>query len=118
MQSLGDVSAYLYVMSDDDQVKVGLSVQPKVRAKEIGRARGKPVALAHTVAVAGKFAVVAEGYAHWLLREHNTRGEWFSAPVEVAISATNRAAEEAATGCDLPQFFAAARWRRNRAVTP
>jgi hypothetical protein len=43
--------------------------------------------------VPGGWALAAERYAHWLLREHHLRGEWFNVSITQARAAISAAAQ-------------------------
>jgi hypothetical protein len=88
--------AYIYAMgTSDGPTKIGYSLSPKRRLKDIQRIAGKDIVVTGTWPVGARIALNAERYVHWQLRERHIRGEWFNASraeiiaaVEAAISRT------------------------------
>jgi hypothetical protein len=83
--------AYLYVLGiDGGPYKVGWAEDVKRRAKYLTYPAGSKE-IAHTVPVPYKYALYAERYAHWLLRDHHYRNEWFNVDLEKAVEAVTKA---------------------------
>lgn len=45
----------------------------------------------HKASITNGYALFAERYAHWMLRDHHFRNEWFNVKPEIAIEAVNTA---------------------------
>ena len=85
--------AKIYVMkADDGRLKLGISVNPEARAKQIG----VPVSIIHQTDVI-EHARQIEKLAHRVLALHGThlRGEWFEATLQDAIRAIEVATRQA-----------------------
>lgn len=84
-------NAYLYVFGGiGGPCKIGWSSDPDRRSKYARHAAGRRDVL-HIAPIGNGFALYAERYAHWLLREHHYRNEWFNVEPSVAIEAADRA---------------------------
>lgn len=84
-------NAYVYVLgTPGGPCKVGWSADPDRRSKYGKWLAGQPDVL-HRAPISNGFALYAERYAHWLLRDHHYRNEWFNVEPEVAINAANKA---------------------------
>ena len=91
-------NARLYIMeADDGTLKLGHSVAPSRRAKELRRA----VSIVHTTDVL-EHAERIERLAHRVLALHgrHIRGEWFEATLDQAVEAIEIAIRQAAD-CEL-----------------
>ena len=91
-------NANIYVMTDGTSLKVGHSIAPQARAKQIGR----PVDILHLTDIIVE-AEAVERTAHRLLKisGKHVRGEWFSASLEEAVEAINLA-RRIVDGLELP----------------
>lgn len=82
---------YLYVVqSGGGAIKVGCSVNPVLRAKQIAWQEGMPASLVAWVRVKRDEALSAERHAQWQLRDYHIRGEWFNVTARAAIKACNK----------------------------
>jgi hypothetical protein len=108
---VGEAPVDLYVMTDGQQVKVGISLDAEGRRAQLQADRKTPICLCYTAKVSGSKAVIAEGFVHWLLRPMHVSGEWFSATVHQAINAVEAGAAAVTFRDDLPSFCASAHWR-------
>lgn len=85
------VEAYLYVLGGEGgPCKVGWAQNVKRRAQYV-RAPAGTVDVAHMAPIPYKMALYAERYAHWLLKDHHFRNEWFNVTSAIAIDAVNKA---------------------------
>lgn len=90
---VADRIAHLYVLGAvGGPCKIGWSEDAKKRSRGVPSPAGL-CDVAHTAPVAYKNALKAERYAHWLLRDHHFRNEWFNVGVDAAIDAVNRAVD-------------------------
>jgi hypothetical protein len=71
--------------------KVGRSVEPEERARQLQIKYGSRFILLGVSRMAQVKAISAERYAHWLLRDRHLSGEWFDATREEALAAVNKA---------------------------
>jgi hypothetical protein len=87
----GKANAHLYVLGGaGGPCKVGWSENVGRRAKYVPNPPGSRE-VAYTAPIAYRSALYAERYAHWILREHHFRNEWFNVEPEEAIDAVNKA---------------------------
>lgn len=86
--------AFLYVVGHrDGPQKVGYSIDPPKRVRGIrDDASDQTLPIYRTFPVYRYWAGHAERMAHWLLREHHWRLEWFNCTPEQAAEAAERAA--------------------------
>lgn len=83
--------AFLYVLGGEGgPCKVGWSEDVKRRSRYVPVPAGS-TDIRHKAPIAYRFALYAERYAHWLLRDHHFRNEWFNVEPEAAIDAVNKA---------------------------
>ncbi|MGX7706288.1 GIY-YIG nuclease family protein [Methylobacterium sp. Gmos1] len=95
--------AYLYVIADGAGAhKVGLSTSPQKRLRQLQTASPKRLSLVRTSEEPEADAGAIEAYAHWLLREAQEDGEWFSVTEEAAWVAVVAATEAVARGERAP----------------
>ncbi len=66
---------FVYVMSDGDQYKIGVSNNPVQRALTIRTVSGNPISL--LLSINCKDAYGCERYLHNKYKSFNTQGEWF-----------------------------------------
>ncbi|WP_375048917.1 GIY-YIG nuclease family protein [Bradyrhizobium sp. 8-10B] len=86
------VGAFLYVLGGEGgPCKIGWAEDVSRRSRYVPVPAGSTDIL-HKVPVAYRYALNAERYAHWLLRDHHFRNEWFSVEPSAAIDAVNKAA--------------------------
>jgi hypothetical protein len=85
------IEAFLYVLGvAGGPCKIGWSESAERRAKYMAGAAGSKE-IAYTTAIEYRLALYAERYAHWLLRDHHFRNEWFNVEPDEAIAAVNTA---------------------------
>lgn len=83
--------AYLYVLGDENgPCKVGWAQDVARRSRTVPAPAGR-TDVAYTASIAYKFALYAERYAHWILRHHHFRNEWFNVDLAKAIEAVDKA---------------------------
>jgi hypothetical protein len=86
---LGDrfiTEAFVYVMkSEDGQIKVGRSNDPKIRRRNLQTGSPFPLALFHIEPCPPALAHKAELRARLMLSQQHFRGEWFDCTAEQAI---------------------------------
>lgn len=83
--------AYIYVLGDEGgPCKVGWAHDVARRSRTVPVPAGR-IEIAYRASIAYKFALYAERYAHWVLREHHFRNEWFNVGTKVAIDAVDKA---------------------------
>jgi len=92
---------YVAAASGLTGLKIGYSSNLDERRKAISQCVGQPVEFV-AVHPHGDAAAV-EAMAHWLLREHQAHGEWFSVTVEQASAAIMDAAERVRLGESAPR---------------
>lgn len=86
-----NVEAYLYVLGGDGgPCKIGWAEDVKARARYVPVPAGLTEVL-HRAPVAYRFALNAERYAHWLLRDRHFRNEWFNVSPAEAIETIDKA---------------------------
>ncbi len=84
-------TAYLYVLGDEEgPCKVGWAEDVARRSRTVAAPAGR-TEIAYTAPIAYKSALYAERYAHWVLRDHHFRNEWFNVSLAKAIGAVDRA---------------------------
>jgi Meiotically up-regulated gene 113 len=89
-----DADCWLYVMGlPDGPQKIGWSYNPARRVYPINRQSNTNAALVGQVPVSPGRALHAERYAHWLLRDHHYRAEWFNVSAAEALKAIETAAK-------------------------
>ena len=72
--------AYLYVLgTEDGPCKVGYSLAPEQRIKNIQRGRKERIVTVGQWPLGRSIALSVERYIHWQLRDSHIRGEWFNA---------------------------------------
>ena len=72
--------AYLYVLgTEDGPCKVGYSLAPEQRIKNIQRGRKERIVTVGQWPLGRSIALSVELYIHWQLRDSHIRGEWFNA---------------------------------------
>lgn len=97
-------AAYLYVIADGSGAhKVGLSVSPQRRLRELQGGSPRRLRVARQTPAPAVSATKVEAYAHWLLREACALGEWFNVTEEAAWVALVAAAEAVARGEAAPR---------------
>lgn len=91
-------TAFLYVMgTGDGPSKIGHSLSPARRVKDIRRAMGNAgIVITGTWPVGYGIALSAERYVHWQLRDKHIRSEWFNATREEMEAAIAKALERVA----------------------
>lgn len=81
--------------------KVGYSTNPRSRLHGIKRDAGdERLVIQGAFPVAQEWAIHAERMAHWLLREHHFRNEWFNCSPAEAAAAVEQAASMHYDGAD------------------
>lgn len=86
------MTSYVYILQDDDEVKVGFSDSPKQRLIQIRMERNAPVTLVHQVECRNRReARYIESWTHWRLRKHRLGYEWFKTSPAKAIEAISAA---------------------------
>lgn len=76
---------FVYVMTDGEIHKVGISKNPIVRRSGVQRDVGKPVELVKVFSFDYLNAERVEASCHDLLSVHWVFGEWFDAPLDVVV---------------------------------
>ncbi|MHC2867935.1 hypothetical protein ACVIYH_009068 [Bradyrhizobium diazoefficiens] len=85
------LDAYLYVLGAvGGPCKVGWSQNVKRRSQYVENPAGE-TDIIHIAPIAYRYALYAERYAHWLLRDAHYRNEWFNVEPAAAIDAANKA---------------------------
>lgn len=86
-------TAYLYVVGmPDGPNKIGYAQSPPARLKAIVREeRNDKIVLVQMFAINARWALSAERYAHWLLRDRHFRHEWFNVSRAEAVAAAKAA---------------------------
>lgn len=88
--------ASIYVLAHDYALKIGIARDTEIRRQAIESMCGLPVSLLFAAELETRErAGVAEAWAHHVLAEHHTVGEWFSCGRGLAIRATKWAAVSA-----------------------
>ncbi|MGX1418287.1 GIY-YIG nuclease family protein [Bradyrhizobium elkanii] len=83
--------AFLYVLGGEGgPCKVGWAEDVVRRARYVPAPAGS-TEIAYKAPIAYRSALYAERYAHWLLRDHHFRNEWFHVAPQTAIDAVNKA---------------------------
>ena len=96
-----DGRTYVYVLQRGDQVKVGISVQPKQRIYNINATSGEPPAEACFFYASTQWeAAFIERGVHWKLSRKHVENEWFRCSPEEAIEAVKLVASHPFT--DFP----------------
>lgn len=84
--------SYVYVIGDaNGPQKVGFAADPKRRLALFRTGNIGDLRIALAAPVSRDLARHAERFAHWLLRDHHARGEWFSVSPEMAMAAVEQA---------------------------
>lgn len=84
--------AFVYVITGPpDAVKVGFATDTRRRCIALQTASPHKLAVAYQLPVLENDAPAVEAHAHWLLRDHQVKGEWFGVAVTAAASAIRRA---------------------------
>jgi len=93
------VSKQIYIFKNTlfPIIKIGMSDNPSKRITTIECASGFPLELVYESEPILR-PQVTEKLIHRLLKDYNTRGEWFEVSVEEAIKVINKAVSEANTG--------------------
>lgn len=87
-----DLEVYLYVIGPEiGPVKVGRSMQPTERVKQLEAQAGVKLFLTGQWPVGQAIGLAAERYAHWLLRDKSVGAEWFDVSREEAAAAVVKA---------------------------
>lgn len=95
----GPTKMFLYVIGPDGgPQKVGISNHPERRLADLQSCNGSRLHIRHRREVPPLEAVIAEKYAHALLWERHTVGEWFDVTAEIALRAVDLAVEGVAAG--------------------
>ena len=117
--------SYLYVIgSETGPQKVGISYNPAQRLRSIindpSHEFGRDLDLVSARRIDRASARKAERYAHWVLRDHHVKGEWFSATLDEAKTAIEAAGHAVEIGAEIPDplFGGPGRPRLAEAVTP
>ncbi|MDH2311404.1 GIY-YIG nuclease family protein [Methylobacterium brachiatum] len=97
---------YVYVIAtvglEDVACKVGVSRNPARRVKQLQSAVKRRLYLADVRLEVAETAGAVERYAHWLLRKHHIRGEWFAVDDPDAWRAVENAQAAIARGERAP----------------
>lgn len=86
---MGDASFVYVIGAESGPRKIGMSADPSRRAALLQTGSPYPLAVLH--AVRHERAAAVEAYAHRLLRQHSTAGEWFDVTTDAAVDAITRA---------------------------
>lgn len=80
--------SFLYVIaaSEIGPVKLGLSIQPEKRVRQLQTGSALPLKIFHTEEIDDALVKAAESALHRLLSHRRLKGEWFDLTVEQAIS--------------------------------
>ncbi|WP_310540838.1 GIY-YIG nuclease family protein [Phenylobacterium sp.] len=98
MLALRKQPLHVYVATDaTGHHKIGVTQNPKLRAYQIGRDRGRPVRLVHVEPMAPN-AEAVEITAHLALLSKHEGGEWFSVSEGDAVAAVVAARETVDAG--------------------
>lgn len=85
-------TGFVYVIAGDHgRVKVGSSLDPMSRIATLQTGSPFPLRIPYCAAAGVNYEAV-EKEAHSILAPHNSQGEWFSVPVDMAVAAINAAA--------------------------
>src|SRR5438309_142284 len=86
---------WLYVMGlPSGPQKIGSTSDPDTRLRQLSaRFQVGKAAVIKTFPVNPKWALAAERYAHWLLRDRHLQNEWFNVPSSEAIVAAETAVQ-------------------------
>lgn len=91
----------IYIIECDGFMKVGLSVKPERRYKQIQTNCPHEVFLRHAEEIFVYGSEGVEKAAHKILEEHHVRREWYSCPLQEAIEAVKKAISEHDTDGDV-----------------
>ena len=82
------MTSYLYIIASDPAgpVKLGLSVAPDKRVRQLQTACPKQLVVYHTEEVEDDRVKIAESALHRLLGHRRMKGAWFDMTVEEAIA--------------------------------
>jgi hypothetical protein len=73
----------LYVISDGEYLKVGISSTPRKRLKQMQTSNARELKLVKEYPIGNRKTTEAwELYVHKRLAEYHVRGEWFKAPLQ------------------------------------
>lgn len=80
--------SFLYVIAaaKEGPVKLGLSVHPEKRVRQLQTASPVPLSIFHTEEIEDVRVKIAEKALHQLLGHKRMKGEWFDMTVEDAIA--------------------------------
>lgn len=80
--------SFLYVIaaSETGPVKLGLSVHPEKRVRQLQTGSALPLKIFHTEEIDDALVKPAESALHRLLSYRRLKGEWFDLTVEQAIA--------------------------------
>lgn len=81
------MTSYIYIVgaSKDGPVKIGLSVDPERRRRQLQTGYPEPLQVFHTEEVESDWVQIMEGIIHRENRHKRLKGEWFRMSVEDAI---------------------------------
>jgi hypothetical protein len=78
--SMGELWKYVYVLTDGEAFKIGMSSKPNVRLDKMQTDNSKPVKHVVIFAVSQHVARDIERALHMHFAHENIRGEWFNGP--------------------------------------
>lgn len=73
------MSSYIYIMSNGDAFKVGLSIDPKRRLRQLQTGSPKKLSLVYFVEIETAPVKILESIMHRYLKMNHLTGEWFNA---------------------------------------
>lgn len=86
MKSLNPSVSFIYIITDGSAYKIGISIDPDCRIKELQTGSAKNLKLLHTFKVPKKDVFALEKECHNIaVKRFAKRGEWFHGATEFAI---------------------------------
>lgn len=105
--------AYIYISGPPEgPIKVGYTVDLELRSYHLERDFKMPMPMRASWPVTHRVAMIAERYAHFLLRDSHYHREWFHASMEEASVAIIKAVAAAETGMPMMPSI----WRAGQAI--
>jgi hypothetical protein len=95
IKQLASPDGFVYVATDGELMKVGISRDADRRIRGLSTATGRDVTLVRAFPMRMALARNVEATVHDALDALRLKGEWFRCPVEVALEAVNAAIETA-----------------------